>query len=137
VELGPITCLREQDSVLERDLDRRRRHCSWDIPLDRLGDCYWERMRDFSHGGNSILANGLPSGGSAIVEIRATDAGFYESRLRHLAKGLKRSFHSSVGKYGHRALVMVNVVAGTVARPIRPGRDAVGQRRLVRGGSMA
>ncbi|HJQ86317.1 MAG TPA: hypothetical protein VJ820_02480 [Propionibacteriaceae bacterium] len=40
------------------------------------GDCYWERMRDFSQGLNSIIANGIPGGGNAIVEIRGTDAGF-------------------------------------------------------------
>jgi hypothetical protein len=39
-------------------------------------DCYWERMRNFTAGGNSIIANGIPSGGSAIVQINATDAGF-------------------------------------------------------------
>jgi hypothetical protein len=39
-------------------------------------NCYWERMHDFSQGLNSIIANGIPGGASAIVEIRASDAGF-------------------------------------------------------------
>ena len=42
----------------------------------KFGDCYWERVRAFTGSGNSIIANGLPTGGSAIVEIRSTDAGF-------------------------------------------------------------
>jgi hypothetical protein len=37
--------------------------------------CYWERLRDFSGGLNSITANDLPKG-STIVEIRSTDRGF-------------------------------------------------------------
>lgn len=44
------------------------------------GDCYWERMRDFAQGLNSIIANGLPSGVSAIVEIRSSDAGYTSQR---------------------------------------------------------
>lgn len=40
------------------------------------GNCYWARLRDFSGGLNSIIANDLPGRGSAIVELRSTDAGF-------------------------------------------------------------
>jgi hypothetical protein len=39
-------------------------------------DCYWERMRDFSQGLNSTIANGIPGGANAIVEIHGADEGF-------------------------------------------------------------
>jgi hypothetical protein len=38
-------------------------------------NCYWERLKDFSGGVNSILANGNTSA-PAIVTIEPTDAGF-------------------------------------------------------------
>ncbi|MDP9343594.1 MAG: hypothetical protein M3Q23_16180 [Actinomycetota bacterium] len=37
--------------------------------------CYYARLRNFN-GANDIIANGLPTGESWVVEIRSTDAGF-------------------------------------------------------------
>lgn len=43
---------------------------------DPSGGCYWERLRDFSGGLNSIIANGLAIGGPIVVEIDKSDEGF-------------------------------------------------------------
>jgi len=43
------------------------------------GTCYWARLRNFGGSLDSILANDLPGKGSAIVEIKPSDAGFETS----------------------------------------------------------
>lgn len=42
-------------------------------------DCYWERIKDFSGGFESIIANGNQSG-PIVAEVAATDAGFGSQR---------------------------------------------------------
>lgn len=43
---------------------------------DPGGNCYWERLKDFTGGFNSIIANGNAVGGPIVVEIEKSDKGF-------------------------------------------------------------
>ena len=59
---------------------------SWIVPQDmkpglyRTSDpgdgCYWERVKNFSGGFNSIIANGNAIGGPIVIEIQKSDGGF-------------------------------------------------------------
>jgi hypothetical protein len=39
-------------------------------------DCYWERVKNFTGGLNSIIANGNAGGGPIVIEIAKSDNGF-------------------------------------------------------------
>ncbi len=42
------------------------------------GGCYWERLSGFSGAFGDVIANGFESGmNSVLVQVEATDAGFY------------------------------------------------------------
>lgn len=53
--------------------------------VDAKNGCYWERMRDFTGGLNSIIANDNTKG-STIVSIAPSDAGFESDGCGHWTK---------------------------------------------------
>ena len=78
------------------------------------GDCYWERQKDFSGGLNSIIANGLATGGPIVVTIEGSDKGFSSNGCGDWSDNVKSAVTSSRTRFGDGIFVVgVDVAPGT------------------------
>lgn len=85
------------------------------------GNCYWERMADFTGGLQSILANGNETA-PAVVTILESDAGFRSSRCGTWTQDLSPITSSPTAPFGDGTYIVgTDIASGTWRTTGKPG----------------
>jgi hypothetical protein len=80
--------------------------------------CYWERLSGLGGSFDEIIANGNPSGSSAVVEIRPTDKGFSSSGCGQWTTDLSAVTSSTAAPFSDGTYIVgVDIAPGTWRSP--------------------
>jgi len=83
-----------------------------------LSFCYWERLSGLGGSFDETIANGNPSGSSAVVEIRPTDKGFSSSGCGEWTTDLSAVTSSTTAPFSDGTYIVgVDIAPGTWRSP--------------------
>lgn len=101
---------------------------------DPGGNCYWERVKNFGGGLNSIIANGLSIGGPIVIEIKRTDAGFQSDGCGTWTTNMSRVSASRTSMGDGIWVVKTDIAPGTYRSTVRGGNCYWARLRSFDGG---
>jgi hypothetical protein len=117
---------------------------SWVVPQDvkpgiyRARDpgpnCYWQRVKNFRGGLNSIIANGLAIGGPIVIEVKRSDAGVESNGCGEWTTNLSRASQSRDSVGDGIWIVKTDMAPGTYRTTVRGGNCYWARLRAFDGG---